>query len=106
MAFSDSGRAAINLSAPKAWQVVQRNDLNLGKLPVSGTISGVTNLARVEARLVVMPGNTNNGVATDWRALNITVTNAAFSGTVTNIAAGGGIASNSGHWMRTPTNWR
>ncbi len=88
-AFSDSGRAAINLSAPKAWQVVQRNDLNLGKLPVSGTISGVTNLARVEARLVVMPGNTNNGVATDWRALNITVTNAAFSGTVTNIAAGG-----------------
>lgn len=89
IAFPDSLRAAISLSAPKARQIVQRNDANQGKIPVSGTISGVTNLARVEARLVVMPGTTNNGVSTDWRALNITTPNASFSGTLTNIAAGG-----------------
>lgn len=87
--LSDAAGAAINLGTPKAWQIVQRNALNQGKLPVSGTISGATNLARVEVRLVVLPGSTNNGVSTDWMALNITTPNSSFAGTLTNLAAGG-----------------
>jgi len=89
MAFPDSGRAAVSLSSPKARQIVQRNQSNTGSFNVSGVIATGTNLARVEARLVVMPGATNNGVSTDWVDLTITSTNGAFTGDLTNIAAGG-----------------
>jgi len=87
--LSDAAGAAITVGAPKPWQIVQRNALNQGSFPVSGTISGATNLARVEARLVVLPGSTNNGVSTEWMALNIAMPNSSFAGTLTNIAAGG-----------------
>ena len=61
----------------------------MGRFTITGVVSAVTNLARVEARLVVMPGTTNNGVLTDWVGLTITSNNGAFTGAMTNIAAGG-----------------
>ena len=89
IALPDSARAAISLSAPKARQIVQRSEANVGRFTITGVVSAATNLARVEARLVVMPGTTNNGVSTDWVGLTITSTNGAFTGAMTNIAAGG-----------------
>ena len=89
IAFPNSTRAAISLSAPKARQIVQRSESNVGRFTINGVVSAVTNLARVEARLVVMAGTTNNGVSTDWVGLTIVSTNGDFTGAVTNIAAGG-----------------
>jgi hypothetical protein len=54
---------------------------------VVGNWSGTT--LRLEARAIVMPGATNNGVSTDWVIIVDAPTNGAFAGTLTNVAAGG-----------------
>jgi hypothetical protein len=81
--------AGITLKTPKTRQIVQRNQDNMGSFTVSGVASSLTNLDRIEARLLVMPGATNNGVSTDWVVLVNSATNGEFSGTITNISAGG-----------------
>lgn len=81
--------AGITFKTPKTRQIVQRNQDNTGSFTITGTASGLTNLDRIEARLVVMPGATNNGVSMDWVVLVNSATNGDFSGTITNIAAGG-----------------
>jgi hypothetical protein len=85
----DSASAGITLKTPKTRQIVQRNPSNLGSFTINGDVSALTNLDRIEARFVVMPGSTNNGVSTDWVVLVRAATNGAFTGTMTNIAAGG-----------------
>ncbi len=81
--------AGITLKTPKTRQIVQRNADNTGSFTITGVASSLTNLDRIEARLVVMPGATNNGVSTDWVVLVNSATNGDFSGTITNISAGG-----------------
>ncbi len=81
--------AGITLKTPKTRQIVQRNPDNTGSFTITGVASSLTNLDRIEARFVVMPGATNNGVSTDWVVLVNSATNGNFSGTITNISAGG-----------------
>ena len=82
--------AGITLRTPKTRQIVQRNQDNTGSFTNSGVASALTNLDRIEARFVIMPGATNNGVSTDWVVLVNSATNGDFSGIITNISAGGG----------------
>ncbi len=77
----------VSLSLPKTRQIVQRDARNSANLTVQGTLSG--GAARLEARAVVMPGVTNNGVSTDWVVIADAATNGAFLGVISNLTAGG-----------------
>ena len=81
--------AGIALKTPKTRQIVQRNQDNTGSFFISGVASSLANLDRIEVRFVVMPGTTNNGVSTDWVVLVQSATNGNFSGTISNLSAGG-----------------
>jgi hypothetical protein len=78
---------ALSLSLPKTRQIVQRDALNRANLLLNGTVTGA--VARLEARALVMPGATNNGVSTDWVVLADALTEGPFSGTISNLTAGG-----------------
>jgi hypothetical protein len=77
----------ITLSQPKTRQVTQRDGSNRANIRVQGNLSGTA--ARLEARAVVMPGATNNGLSTDWIVVVNAATNGAFSGTLPGVTAGG-----------------
>jgi len=76
----------LELSSPVAYQVVQRNDRNLGDVPVRGkTDAAVT---RITARAEPLPGMP--GQATPWRVIarKRDLKDGAFDGRLT-VAAGG-----------------
>jgi len=77
----------ITLSQPKTRQVTQRDGSNHANIRLQGNWSG--SAARLEARAVVMPGTTNNGVSTDWVVVVNAPTNGAFVGTLPGVTAGG-----------------
>lgn len=89
LGFLPPAQAALSVSSPRPRQIVQRSAENLGRFTVTGLTGSLTNLARIEARMLVMPGLTNNGVSTDWVVIVDAATNGAFTGTLPNIAAGG-----------------
>jgi len=74
-------------SFPKARQIIQRNADNHADVRVAGNWSGTA--LRIEARAIVMPGVTNNGVSTDWMLIVDAPTNGPFSGMLPGVAAGG-----------------
>lgn len=78
---------SVSITAPKTRQIVQRNAGNVANLVVQGTFAG--SATRLEARALVMPGVTNNGVATDWITIVSTPTNGVYTGTISNLTAGG-----------------
>lgn len=77
----------LTLSQPKTRLVTQRDGSNRGNIRIQGNLSGTA--ARLEARAVVMPGTTNNGLSTDWVVVVNSPTNGAFSGTLPGVTAGG-----------------
>ncbi len=77
----------VSVTLPKTRQITQRNASNKADIRVTGSFNGVA--ARLEARAVVMPGATNNGVSTDWVVIVNAPTNGVYAGTLTNITAGG-----------------
>ena len=79
--------ATLTLSAPKPRQIIQRDDYNQADVKVSGDWVGTA--LRLEARAVVMPGATNNGISTDWVTIVDGPTNGVFSGIISNLTAGG-----------------
>ena len=79
--------AASTLTSPVARQVIQRNTNNVADIRISGTTT--PGAARVEARAVVMSGSGNNGQSTGWQVISPNPTNGIFSGSLTNVAAGG-----------------
>ena len=89
LGFLVTAHAGLSISFPRPRQIVQRNADNLGRFTVTGLAGSLTNFARIEARMLVMPGSTNNGVSTDWVVIVDAATNGAFTGTIANIAAGG-----------------
>ncbi len=89
LGFLATAHAGLSISFPRPRQIVQRNADNLGQFTVTGLAGSLTNLARIEARMLVMPGSTNNGVATDWVVIVDAATNGTFTGAISNIAAGG-----------------
>lgn len=78
----------VSLSLPKTRQIVQRNGNQTANLVLQGTLSGGT-AARLEARAMVIPGATNNGVSADWAVIVDGPTNGVFSGVLSNLPAGG-----------------
>jgi hypothetical protein len=81
------GLPIITLSQPRTRQVTQRDGANRANIRIQGNLSGTA--ARLEARAMVMPGNTNNGLSTDWVAVVNSPTNGAFSGILPGVTAGG-----------------
>lgn len=77
----------ITLSQPKTRQITQRDAANRANIRVQGNWTGTA--ARIEARAVVMPGATNNGVSTDWTVVVTAPTNGTFIGTLAGVTAGG-----------------
>jgi len=74
-------------SLPKPRQIIQRNADNQAEIRLAGNWSGTA--VRLEARAVVLPGSTNNGVSTDWVVLVDSPTNGPFTGTLPHVDAGG-----------------
>ncbi len=88
LSIASPGRAdTLTSSSPKARQIIQRNAANHADVRVAGNWSGTA--SRIEARAIVMPGFTNNGVSTDWVVIVDAPTNGPFSGTLPNVAGGG-----------------
>ena len=77
----------LTLSRPKTRQVTQRDGSNQASIRLQGTWSGTA--ARLEARAVVMPGATNNGLSTDWAVVVDAPTNGPFVGILPGVTAGG-----------------
>ena len=84
--YAASG-SVLTLSRPKTRQVVQRDGSNQASIRLQGVCSGTA--ARLEARAVVMPGATNNGVSTDWVVVAESPTNGPFTGVLPGVTAGG-----------------
>ena len=57
----------LTVSSPIPRQVVQRGGLGRADLGLQGIWSGIA--AQLQARAVVMAGNTNNGASTDWAVI-------------------------------------
>ncbi|PWU10033.1 MAG: hypothetical protein C5B50_26210 [Verrucomicrobia bacterium] len=79
--------AASSLTSPVARQVVQRNTNNVANIPISGTVT--PGAASVKARAVVMSGAGDNGLSTSWQMAATPDVTGAFSGSLTNVTAGG-----------------
>jgi hypothetical protein len=76
------------ITAPTSRHIVQRAATNVGAIEIEGTYSvGVPE--RIEARAVVMAGAGNNGTTTAWQTIDAAPSANSFSGTLTNVPAGG-----------------
>jgi len=76
------------INAPTSRHIVQRSATNIGAIIIAGTYSvGVPE--RIEARAIVMSGSGNNGTSTAWQIIDPAPGGGNFSGTLTNVAAGG-----------------
>jgi hypothetical protein len=76
------------ITAPTSRHIVQRAATNVGSIVIEGTYSvGVPE--RMEARAVVMAGSGNNGTTTAWQTIDAAPSGSNFSGTLTNVPAGG-----------------
>jgi len=76
------------ITAPTTRHIVQRAATNVGSIEIEGTYSvGVPE--RIEARAVVMAGAGNNGTTTVWQTIEAAPSANSFSGTLTNVPAGG-----------------
>jgi hypothetical protein len=80
-------QASFTLTTPVNRLVLQRDATDHADLPVQGTWSG--NPARIEARLIVMPGTTNQGTPTDWTLLATATAPGPFQGVLPQVVAGG-----------------
>ncbi len=74
--------------SPTTRQIVQRDSNNLGAVTISGSFP-LSIPDSIEARAVVMTGPTDTGNTTDWQTITNSLTSTTFSGTLTNIPAGG-----------------
>ncbi len=77
----------LTLTLPKTRQVVQRDGSNHASIRLQGNWSGPA--ARLEARAIVMPGTTNNGLSSDWVVVVNALTNGPFAGSLPGVTAGG-----------------
>ena len=80
-------QGAITISRPTARHIVQRSDANVGDIALAGTYTESPD--RIEARAVVMAGTGNSGTNTAWQTIDAAPTGGSFSGTLTNVLAGG-----------------
>ncbi|MEI6781900.1 MAG: sialate O-acetylesterase [Verrucomicrobiota bacterium] len=85
--FVASKAGVLTLTRPKTRQIVQRDGSNQASIRIQGTWSGTAD--RLEARAVMMPGATNNGVSTDWAVVVNAPTNGPFVGILPGVTAGG-----------------
>ncbi|MCX6930288.1 MAG: hypothetical protein NT154_44830, partial [Verrucomicrobia bacterium] len=85
--FVASSTNALTLTLPKTRQILQRDGSNKTSIRLQGLSSGAA--ARLEARAVVMPGSTNNGVSTDWFVIVNAPTNGSYAGVLPGVTAGG-----------------
>lgn len=72
---------------PVPRQIIQRDSSDLGQIPVAGNYSG--SVDSIEARAVVMGGPEDSGTTTPWQTVDAAPSSGAFSGTLTNVPAGG-----------------
>lgn len=77
----------LHVSAPLSRQVIQRDTSNTADIPVNGSYNGTFD--RIEARAVVMAGGGNNGTTTAWTTIDDTLSGGTFSGTLSDVPAGG-----------------
>lgn len=82
-----SSPTSLTLQRPRTRQIVQRDGSNQASIRLQGFCSGTAD--RLEARAVVMPGSTNNGVSTDWVVVVNAPTNGQFVGVLPGVTAGG-----------------
>lgn len=76
------------ITAPTSRHIVQRAATNVGSIVIEGTYSvGVPE--RIEARAAFMTGSGNNGTTTAWQTIAAAPSAGSFSGTLTNVPAGG-----------------
>lgn len=79
--------SGVALTSPTSRAIFQRSAANVGSIPLSGTFSG--NPDRIEARALVMTGAGNSGLSTDWQMIANSPSGGVFSGTLSNVPAGG-----------------
>jgi hypothetical protein len=76
------------ITAPTSRHIVQRSAGDIGVIEIGGIYSvGVPE--RIEARAVVMASAGNNGTTTAWQTIDPAPAAGSFSGTLTNVPAGG-----------------
>ncbi|MEO5712327.1 MAG: sialate O-acetylesterase [Luteolibacter sp.] len=84
---SPVGATGVVINQPSSRHIVQRSATNTGTIPISGNYYDTAD--RIEARMVVMAGSANTGTTTAWQTIQINPTGGTYSGTLTNVAAGG-----------------
>ena len=87
LAWITCNAGTISVSQPESRSLFQRSAANTGSVTVSGTYEGTPD--HIEARAVVMAGAGNSGTGTDWQTVATSPTGGTFSGTLTDIPAGG-----------------
>jgi len=85
--FEPPPTPTLTLSFPKTRQIVQRDTSDRADILLEGTWSGPA--ARLEARAIVMPGGTNNGLSTDWVLVGGSPITGSFAGVLPGVMAGG-----------------
>ena len=84
---SPPGASSITISSPASRHLVQRSASNTGSIPLAGSYTGSP--SHIEARAVVMAGAGHSGTTTDWQSIASSPAGGTFSGTLTNVPAGG-----------------
>ncbi len=80
--------SALQILSPETRQVIQRDlSNNRGEIPISGTFVAAPD--RIEARAVVRNGIDDSGTTTDWQLIEDAPTGGTFSGSLSNVTAGG-----------------
>lgn len=82
-----SSPAEISVSSPGNRQLVQRNSENKASIAIQGSYLNAPE--SIEARAVVMVGPSNSGATTAWQTIDPAPAGGNFSGTLTDVAAGG-----------------
>ena len=79
--------STITLTSPTSRHIVQRSTANTGNIAITGTYT--SSPSGIQARVVVMAGSGNSGTTTAWQTIDIAPTGGTFSGTLTDVPAGG-----------------
>ena len=77
----------VTIASPSSYHVSQRSSGNTGSVALAGNYTGAPE--RIEGRAVVMTGAANSGTSTDWQTIQASPKYSTYTGTLTNIPAGG-----------------
>ncbi len=78
--------ADVTITSPTTRKIIQRDTENVADIDIQGTY--LTTPDSIEARVVVMSGS-NSGTTSAWKTIDASPNAGTFSGTLTNIIAGG-----------------